>query len=106
MSDQLFHVYLRDGRTFAVTAATFGRQVTPDDVIKFMMSDGAERDDVFLRAPETAAIAPESSPVMPAPLAALQGDVELLKSRVDELKNSLGEVIKNAVAAAFSERGM
>jgi len=104
-SEKLFHVYLRDGRTFAVSASTFARQIASDDVIKFVTSDGDERDDVFLRAPDTSAIAPESSSVLPQPLVALQNDVEGLKIRVDNIENNLGEIITRAVAEAFSQRG-
>lgn len=110
-SDQIFHVYLRDGRTFAVTASTFARRVElTDDVIKFIAADGAEKSDVFLRAPDTAAIAPDSSALVPPPLAALQSAVAFLETRVDKLENSLSEMIagavRGAVADAFAERGM
>lgn len=110
-SDQLFHVYLRDGRTFAVSAATFARRVElTDDVIKFIDADGAEKGDVFLRAPDTSAIAPDSSAVVPAPMAALQDAVAFLEARVDKLENSLIDMIagavRGAVADAFADRGM
>ena len=104
--DKLFHVYLRDGRTFAVTAATFARRINPDDEIIFKTSDGAEKDDVFLRTPETAAVAPESSAVLPQPLIALQREVESLKIRVDNIQSSLGDVVTRAVLDALSQRGL
>ena len=103
--DKVFVVFLRDGRTFAVTATTFARQINPDDEIKFFTSDGAEKE-IFLRAPETAAVAPESSAVPPQPLVALQREVEGIKIRVDNIENNLGEIIIRAVAEAFSQRGL
>ena len=105
-TEKLFHVYLRDGRTFAVAASTFARQVSSDDVIKFRTSDGSERDDIFLRAPDTSAIAPDSSSVIPQPLLALQQDVDSLKVQVFEMKNSLGDVITRAVLDALAQRGL
>ena len=103
---KLFHVYLRDGRTFSVSAATFARRINPDDEIIFKTSDGAEKDDVFLRAPETAAVAPESSAVLPQPIVALQREVEGLKIRVDNIQNSLGDVVTRAVLDALAQRGL
>ena len=104
--EKTFHVYLRDGRTFAVVASTFARRLNPDDHIKFITSNGADKDDVFLRAQETAAIAPESSTVVPPPLIALQNDVDSLKIQLFEMKNSLGDIVARAVAEAFSQRGL
>src|SRR5262245_47201420 len=105
-ADKLFIVYLRDGRTFPVEAATFARRINPDDEIKFLKSDGAELKDIFLRAPDTSAIAPDSPSVIPLPLVTLQNDVDLLKMRVDSLENSLADNIIRAVEAAFAKRGM
>src|SRR5262245_3832907 len=80
--DRLFIVYLRDGRTFPVTAASFARRINPDDLIKFITSDGAELEDIFLRAPDTSAIAPDAPSVIPLPLVTLQNDVDMLKIRM------------------------
>ena len=104
--EKVFCVYLRDGRTFSVAAATFAHRPNPDDHIKFIASSGAERDDVFLRAPETAAIAPESSTIIPAPIVALQHAFEALKIRVENIENNLGDIVHRAVAKAFSDRGL
>ena len=110
---RLFYIYLRDGRTFPVKAATWTRLAQPDDEIKFFDDEGNEVDGVFLRAPETSAVAPESSMGTAPPIAALQNDVKVLASRVDALERnqtSLGEMIERAVAsgiaAAFAQRGM
>ena len=104
--EKTFCVYLRDGRTFSVHAATFTHLPNPDDHIKFLTSSGAHREDVFLRAPETAAIAPESSTVIPAPIVALQHAFEALKIRVENIENNLGDIVHRAVAKAFSDRGL
>jgi hypothetical protein len=105
-TDKLFHVYLRDGRTFPVPAATWGRRVTPDDEIKFFDNQGAEIKDVFLRAPDTSAIAPESSSEVPAPIVALRNDVETLKIQMSQITNNLGDIVRKAIADELSERGL
>jgi hypothetical protein len=110
-SRRLFWVYLRDGREFPVEAATWNRQAQPEDEIRFFDENGIEVKEIFLRAPDTSAVAPQSSSA--SPIATLQNDVKVLESRVEALErnqSNLGEMIERAVAsgiaAAFAERGM
>lgn len=116
---QVFRVCLRDGREFLLEAATWVRQLQPDDEIKFYDEEGAEVG--FSRRLETFAVAPDPSAVAVPPVAVLQNDVKVLASRVDALernqsglaemieqavRNAVMSVVPDAVAAAFAERGM
>jgi hypothetical protein len=110
---RVYKVYLRDGREFPVDAATWARQYQPEDEIKFFDDKGKAVEGVFVRAPDTSAVAPESSLSISPPIAVLQNDVKVLESRVDALERNqsgLREMIERAVESsiesAFAKRGM
>src|SRR5262245_41665045 len=101
-----FRVRFHDGSTWSIAAATWRRQLTPDDEVKFDAGKNVQIDQVFFRASDVSAIAPDLQLDVEPFLSALQEQINILMARMDSLDSNLVEVVMRAVSDVLAQRGL